>query len=127
MVYRKPPKSRKYKKSQSISKKQEIIPDIPDISDIPDKEYQIKEDAATSREPVSSKEKKAPPAFSFLTSLLGSGDRAEKSGKPIFSLIGHDIYFDDLLLIGLILLLITDKVEDEILLIILAYLLIDFI
>jgi hypothetical protein len=77
---------------------------------------------------MNKKEKKNPQAFSFLSSLFGSGeksDRGNKSKDPLINLLGHDIYIDDLLLVGLILLLMSDKMEDEILLIILAYLLLD--
>lgn len=61
----------------------------------------------------------------LLSSLFGSGERAERGGKPIFTLLDFDIYLDDLLLAGLIILILSDKVEDEILLIILIYLLLD--
>ncbi|HEY5586943.1 MAG TPA: hypothetical protein VIK78_20940 [Ruminiclostridium sp.] len=113
MVYRKhPPESRKYKKSESHSK---------DHNSHSHKE----EHDLPSIEPVSFKEKKSPPPFSFLTSLFGSSEKAERSGEPLFSVFEHDVYLDDLLLVGLIFLLLTDKIDDEILLIILVYLLLD--
>ena len=83
-----------------------------------------------SSEHSNSGEKKKSQPFGFLTSLFGSGDRGERggrSGKPIFTVFDRDIYFDDLLLAGLIVLLMSDKFEDEILILILAYLLIDII
>ena len=122
MVYSKhTPKSRKYKKSDSSSKDQKL-----NISNLD--EPKLDEHALPPAEPFLSKEKKNPPSFSFLTQLFWSGDkgeRADRSEKSLFNILGHDIYFDDLLLVGLILLLLTDKIEDEILLIILAYLLLD--
>ncbi len=119
MVYSKhTPKSRKYKKSDSFSKNHNL-----NMSNL---------DASLSDEPALppanapiAREKKPPPAFGFLSSLFGSGDRAERSEKALFNILGHDIYIDDLILVGLILLLLTEKIEDEILLIILAYLLLD--
>jgi len=121
MAYRKnPPRSRKYKKSeshiedhksnahnQSDEKEQEDEHDIPHV------------------EPDNLREKKKPQAFGFLTSLFGAGEKTERTGDPLFTVLDHDIYLDDLLLVGLILLLMTDTIEDEILLIILAYLLLD--
>lgn len=116
MAYKKhPPKSRRYKKSSSHShhsndEAAQVIVPVEPIS--PEK---------------ASNEKKNSNPFGFLSSLLGTGagERAEKSGNPIFHILNHDIYFDDLLLVGLIILLLTEKNSDEILLIILAYLLID--
>jgi hypothetical protein len=122
MVYSKhTPKSRKYKKSESSSKDHKL-----NISNLD--EPKSDEHALPPVEPFISKEKKNSPSFSFLTQLFGSGEkgeRAERAEKSLFNILGHDIYFDDLLLVGLILLLLTDKIEDEILLIILAYLLLD--
>lgn len=65
------------------------------------------------------------PHSGILSSLFGSGERADRSGKPIFTIFDFDIYLDDLLLAGLIILILSDKVEDEILLIVLIYLLLD--
>lgn len=119
MVYSKhTPKSRKYKKSESYSKDHNLKMSNLDTS-ISD------EHALPPANTPIAKEKKNPPAFGFLTSLFGSGDRSERSEKGLFNILGHDIYIDDLILVGLILLLLTEKIEDEILLIILAYLLLD--
>jgi hypothetical protein len=133
MVYRKhTPKSRKYKKSESPLEdhkshshqpsniEQYASPSI-EKHTLPS----IEEHASPSVEHASTEEKKSPAAFSFLTSIFGSREKTERTGDPLISLLGYDIYLDDLLLIGLILLIMTDKIEDEILLIILAYLLID--
>jgi len=117
MVYRKhPSKSRKYKKSESTSEDHKSHSHQPS---------HIEEHALPPIEPVADRVKKSPSSFSFLTSLFGSSDRAERSGDPLINLLGHDIYLDDLLLVGLILLIMTDKIDDEILLIILVYLLLD--
>lgn len=70
-------------------------------------------------------EKKSSNPLSFLSSLLGTGERAERSGSPLFNIFNYDIFLDDLLLIGLIFLLMTEKDKDEILLIVLVYLLLD--
>lgn len=114
------PKSRKYKKSESHPNDHKSHSHQPSI---------VEENALPPvEEPAIPKEKKNPQAFSFLTSLFGSGekgDRGDKSRDPLINLLGHDIYIDDLLLVGLILLLMTDKMEDEILIIILVYLLLD--
>ncbi|QNU68730.1 hypothetical protein EHE19_003315 [Ruminiclostridium herbifermentans] len=119
MVYSKhTPKSRKYRKSEPHSKDHNL--NMPNL-DTPISD----EHALPPAEVPINREKKNPPAFGFLTSLFGSGDRTERSEKALFNILGHDIYLDDLILVGLILLLLTDKIEDEILLIILAYLLLD--
>ncbi len=117
MVYSKdPPKSRKYKKSVSSKHHKSHS----------QHSTNLEEPALPLVETVSAQEKKSPSAFSFLSSLFGpKEERGEKSGKPILNLLDHNIYLDDLLLIGLILLLMTDKIEDEILIIILVYLLLD--
>lgn len=126
MVYRKrPPKSRKYKKFDSHAKNNEFHSN--NIEAISDKNTNIEEESVALSERSSCKGKKGSQPFGFLTSLFGSNDKCEKTGKPIINLLNHDIYLDDLLLIGLILLLLTDKIEDEILIIILVYLLLDFI
>jgi hypothetical protein len=117
MVYRKrPPKSRRYKRSHS----HDTSPD----NSVP----VLKEEENTKQVealPPSQPETKAPKPFSFLSSLLGTGERQERSGSPLFTVFNYDIYFDDLLLAGLIILLLTDKAEDELLLIVLIYLLLD--
>lgn len=122
MVYRKrPPESRKYKKSEAHSKDHESHSHK--NSDI--EEHDL---PSIESEPVIRKEKKSPGGFNFLTSLFGSSEkteRAERSGSPLFNVLDHDIYLDDLLLVGLILLLMTDKIDDEVLIIILVYLLLD--
>lgn len=110
------PKSRKYKKSGAHSK---------DHIALSQKFSNIEEHALPATESVNNKEKKNPQPFSFITSLFGSSEKTERSGTPLFNIWGHDLYLDDLLLVGLILVLMTDKVEDEILIIILVYLLID--
>ncbi|MHB8064411.1 MAG: hypothetical protein ACYDG2_17565 [Ruminiclostridium sp.] len=117
MVYRKHThKSRKYKKSETPSGDHKSYSDQPP---------HIEEYAVPPIEHASSEEKKNPQPFSFLTSIFGSREKTERSGDPLITIFDYDIYLDDLLLIGLILLIMTDKIEDEILLIILAYLLID--
>lgn len=58
----------------------------------------------------------------FLNSIFGSKSSSEKS---LFKILDYDICLDDLLLIGLIALLLTDKMHDEILLFVLLYLLLD--
>jgi len=117
MVYRKhTPKSRKYKKSESPSEDHQSHSHQPS---------HIEEHASPSVEHVSPEEKRKPQPFSFLTSIFGSREKTERSGDPLITIFDHEIYLDDLLLAGLILLIMTDKIEDEILLIILAYLLID--
>lgn len=119
MVYSKhTPKSRKYKKSESYSKDHNIT--MPNLDTSISDEHTL----PPANTPIA-REKKNTPAFGFLTSLFGSGDRSERSEKALFNILGHDIYIDDLILVGLILLLLTEKIEDEILLIILAYLLLD--
>lgn len=133
MAYRThPPKSRKYKKSETTSK---------DHKSPSHNHSKIEEHDLPVTEPES-KEKKDPQVSGFLSSLFGSNektekprgflnslfgsrDKSERSGSPIFNILNHDIYLDDLLLVGLILLLMTDKIDDEILIIILVYLLID--
>jgi hypothetical protein len=59
---------------------------------------------------------------SLLNSIFGPKSGSEKS---LFKLMDYDICLDDLLLIGLIVLLISDKMHDEILLVVLVYLLLD--
>lgn len=117
MAYRKHPlNSRKYKISDSHSEEHKSHSTLPS---------NLEEPALPPVEPYSAEGKKNPPAFSFLTSLFGSNERGEKKGEPLITLLGHEIYLDDLLLIGLIFLLLTDKNEDQILIIILVYLLLD--
>jgi hypothetical protein len=122
MVYKKhPPKSRKYRKSSSHSHQQHI--------DEEEKKSIQPVEAAESvkaAEPEHQPERKSSSnPFSFLTSLLGSGEKDERTGSPLLKVFNHDIFFDDLLLVGLIFLLMTEKDKDEILLIVLAYLLLD--
>ncbi len=74
--------------------------------------------------PTESQERKKSQPLGFLSSLFG-GDRSERSGNPLFTVFDFDIYLDDLLLAGLLVLLLTDKVQDEILIIVLLYLLLD--
>lgn len=59
---------------------------------------------------------------SLLNSIFGPKTGSEKS---LFRLMDYDICLDDLLLIGLIILLVSDKMHDEILLVVLLYLLLD--
>ena len=116
MVYRKhTSKSRKYKKSESAN----------DNKAHSHQHSHIEEPDLPFIEPAIPKEKKNPQVFSFLTSIFGSRDKTERTGDPLFTILDHDIYLDDLLLVGLILLLLTDTIDDEILLIILVYLLLD--
>jgi hypothetical protein len=117
MVYRKhTQKSRKYKKSE---------PPSGDHKSHSDQPSHVEEHASPTVEHVSPVEKKNSQPFGFLSSIFGTREKTERSGDPLITLLDHDIYLDDLLLVGLILLIMTDKIEDEILLIILAYLLID--
>lgn len=116
MAYRKhTPRSRRYKRSESQPKEHKAD------SEITQKE---KMESIPLLETAPQDERKTQP-FSFLSSIFGSGDRGNKSGSSLLNLFGHEIYLDDLLLIGLIILLLTDKNEDEILIFILLYLLLD--
>lgn len=47
----------------------------------------------------------------------------ESRGLPALNVFGRNFFIDDLILIGLIFLLLQEKIEDEFLLIILAYIL----
>ncbi|HEX2927256.1 MAG TPA: hypothetical protein VHP38_13525 [Ruminiclostridium sp.] len=121
MVYRKrPPNSRKYIKNQQQSNHESADQNIV-IPDEKAAEQRVEE--LPSGEP--SREIKTPKPLGFLSSILGTGERAERSGSPLFTVFNYDIYLDDLLLAGLIILMLTDKVEDELLLIVLLYLLLD--
>ncbi len=119
MVYRKrPSKSRRYKKAgtQESSQKEPHVPAA---------ETPLLEGAAISAtEENRAQERKKSQPLGFLSSFFG-GDKMERSGSPLFSLFDFDLYLDDLILAGLIILLLTDKVQDEILLIVLLYLLLD--
>jgi|GEM_PF-2293608 len=119
MVYRKrPSKSRKYRKAhyqENSHTEQNPLPAQPALTE----ETTITQAAET----VPQNRKKSQP-FGFLSSILG-GDKIERTGDPLFRLFDIDFYLDDLLLIGLIILLLTEKVQDEILIIILIYLLLD--
>lgn len=117
------PRSRKYRKSESHSHSKVNNSHSEEHNSHSQNNSHIEEQAIPSVEPTNTSKEKKP--FSFLSSLFGSNERAQKSGDPLFNILDHDIYLDDLLLVGLILLLLTDKVEDEILLIILVYLLLD--
>ncbi len=57
----------------------------------------------------------------FLSSFLNP----KGSGKALFTFGDYEIHFDDLLLVGLIILLMTDGMQDEVLIFILLYLLLD--
>ncbi len=57
--------------------------------------------------------------------FLGSFLNPKGSGKALFTFGDYEIHFDDLLLIGLIILLLTDGMQDEVLVFILLYLLLD--
>lgn len=119
MAYRKhPSKSRRYRKSHTQESSQKEEPSV-----AVDKPLLEEKTSHHSEETADQERKKSQP-LGFLSSLFG-GDKAERSGNPLFSLFDFDIYIDDLLLAGLIVLLLTDKVQDEILLIVLLYLLLD--
>ena len=126
MVYRKrPPKSRRYNKNHSAqlnSEHEQIDTNISVAEEQP-----VKTQAEESIPPVNpgNREAKKPKPLGFLSSLLGTGDKSERSGSPLLTVFDYDIYLDDLQLVGLIVLLYTDKAEDELLLIILLYLLLD--
>lgn len=113
MVYRKhPSKSRRYKKVQTQE------------HNTHNQEPLLLAEHNVSSEPRASDDRKKSQPFGFLSSLFG-GEKTERSGKPLFNILDYDIYLDDLLLAGLIILLLTDKVQDELLLIVLVYLLVD--
>ena len=57
--------------------------------------------------------------------FLGSFLNPKGSGKALFTFGDYEIHFDDLLLVGLIVLLMTDGMQDEVLVFILLYLLLD--
>lgn len=126
MVYRKrPPKSRRYNKNHSAHPNNEHEQIDANISVIEEQPVNIEAKESMPLANSSSREKKPQKPLGFLSSLLGTGDKTERSGRPLFTVFDYDIYLDDLLLIGLIVLLYTDKAEDELLLIILLYLLLD--
>ncbi len=126
MVYRKrPPKSRRYNKNQSAQQNSEHEQIDTNISATEEQAVKPMADEALPPAVPETREAKPPKPLGFLSSLLGTGDKAERSGSPLFTVFDYDIYFDDLLLAGLIVLLYTDKAEDELLLIILLYLLLD--
>ncbi|ACL74741.1 hypothetical protein [Ruminiclostridium cellulolyticum] len=126
MVYRKrPPNSRRYNKNHSAQQQSGHEQNEQNLTITEEQTVNPQtEEALPPKEPAS-RETKTPKPLSFLSSILGTGDRTERSGSPLFTVFDYDIYFDDLLLVGLIVLLFTDKVEDELLLIILLYLLLD--
>lgn len=126
MVYRKrPPKSRRY--NQNHSHDQQSVDHNPNDQNIVIAEEKASTPQAEAAPPSSESQRttKTPNSLGFLSSIFGTRDRTERSGSPLFTVFNYDIYFDDLLLAGLIILLLTDKVEDELLLIILLYLLLD--
>lgn len=113
MAYKKhPSKSRRYRRSTSHS-------------DQPTHEEQSVQSVATAAPVEQQPEKRNSNPLGFLSSLLGTRDRSERSGNPVFNVLNYDVYFDDLLLVGLIFLIMTEKDKDELLLIVLAYLLLD--
>ena len=117
MAYRKhTPKSRRYKKSESHSTEHKSDSNI---------KAQNKMESIPLLEAPEQTERKNSFLPGFLSSIFGSGDRGDHSGSRLFNIFGQDIFLDDLLLVGLIILLMTDKIDDEILLIILIYLLLD--
>ncbi|EPR13675.1 hypothetical protein [Ruminiclostridium papyrosolvens] len=126
MVYRKrPPKSRRYNKNHSAQPNGEHEQIDTNISVTEERPVNIKAEESMPPASPGSRETKTPKPLGFLSSLLGTGDKAERSGSPLFTVFDYDIYLDDLLLVGLIILIYTDKAEDELLLIILLYLLLD--
>lgn len=119
MVYRKrSSKSRRYKKTHTQN------------NDHIEQHTTKAETALTEEPPLSlpaggeSQERKKSQPLGFLSSLFG-GDKFERSGNPLFTIFDFDIFLDDLILAGLLVLLLTDKVQDEILIIVLLYLLLD--
>lgn len=146
MAYRRhPSKSRKYMKSNSNGHSlQRVEENLPPAEDNLQKERALSHTEQSGTSGTNERKKSQPfggllsslfgsgeksdrpkSHSGLLSSLFGSGERAERGGKPIFTLLDFDIYLDDLLLAGLIILILSDKVEDEILLIILIYLLLD--
>lgn len=120
MVYRKhPSKSRRYKKAYSQESTHNKEQHTPEPVTVP-----AEEAAVIKAEETAAQERKKSQPLGFLSSLFG-GDKIERSGNPLFTIFDFDIYLDDLILAGLIILLLTDKVQDEILLIVLLYLLLD--
>ena len=121
MVYRKrPSKSRRYKKAHSEENPHHKEQNIQEA------ENSFSEESSITRAegPTEAQDRKKSQPLGFLSSLFG-GDKIERSGSPLFTIFDFDIYLDDLILAGLIILLLTDKVQDEILLIVLLYLLLD--
>lgn len=53
-------------------------------------------------------------------------DTSESRAKPIFNVFSKNFFIDDIILLGLIVLLLMEGLEDIVLLIVLIYLLIDF-
>ncbi len=118
MVYRRPSKSRRYRKAHSHENFHNEEHAVAEPITPPE------EKSVPQAEESGSQERKKSQPLGFLSSLFG-GDKAERSGNPLFNIFDFDIYLDDLILAGLIILLLTDKVQDEILLIVLVYLLLD--
>ncbi len=126
MVYRKsPPKSRRYNKNHSAQQNSEHEQIDTNVSVTEAQPVNTKAEESLPSANPGSREAKKPKPLGFLSSFLGTGDKSERSGNPLFTVFDYDIYLDDLLLVGLIVLLYTDKAEDELLLIILLYLLLD--
>ncbi|MDF2985697.1 MAG: hypothetical protein K0R50_1207 [Eubacterium sp.] len=119
MAYRKrASKSRRYKRAHS-----NVTSHNEEHAMVEEKVPQEEIPASKADEAPSQERKKSQP-LGFLSSLFG-GDKAERSGNPLINIFDFDIYIDDLILAGLIILILTDKAQDEILLIVLVYLLLD--
>ena len=58
-----------------------------------------------------SSSKKAPSGFNFLNNFFNQSDRNDK--EEYFDLLGLKLYYDDLLLIGLIFFLYKEDVKDQ--------------
>lgn len=119
MVYRKRPlKSRRYRKtpSQENPYKEQNTTAFENAD--------MQDTATPQSTDTEVQERKKSQPLGFLSSLFG-GDKIERSGNPLFTILDFDIYLDDLLLAGLLVLLLTDKVQDEILIVVLLYLLLD--
>lgn len=125
MVYRKrPQKSRRYRKSHTPEHNQSVEYTHAEHSAHMEVNSQPEGEVPSPVRETEVQERKKSQPFGFLTSLFG-GDKVERSGSPLFTIFDFDIFLDDLILAGLIILLLTDKVQDEILLIVLLYLLLD--
>lgn len=56
-------------------------------------------------------------------SVLPNQDASDTRGFPSISLLGKNLFLDDIILFGLIFLLLQERIEDEFLLILLVYIL----